>query len=197
MNSGRQAREKFIKLLNGDIEFESALGNGSTFRVILPTKIDLTKQTQDKGVDIKIKSESHAANNSIKDISEAPKILIVEDDPNTISLFKIYLKKYGNVAIADNSKKALEKTEHNNYDLILMDINLGEEIDGLMLIKMLRETKEYETTPIIAVTAFAMEKDRKNAYEAGCSNYLPKPFDKHTLLQMISDELKHPIYPSN
>ena len=78
-----------------------------------------------------------------------------------------------------------------------MDINLGEEIDGLMLTKMLREIKEFENTPIIAVTAFAMEKDRKNAFDAGCTNYLSKPFDQNTLLKMISDELYHSVYPTN
>ena len=65
-----------------------------------------------------------------------------------------------------------------------MDINLGEEMDGLMLTRMLREIKKYENIPIIAVTAFAMEKDRKNAIEAGCTNYLSKPFDKSAFLKI-------------
>ncbi len=194
---GLTITKKFINLLGGDIEFESILGEGSTFKIVLPSKIDISQANKENGINIRIKSEMTSNAHDEKELNEAPKILIVEDDINTISLFKISLKKYGNIDIAGNSKEVLEKTEKNNYDLILMDINLGEEIDGLVLTRMLRETKEYKNIPIIAVTAFAMEKDRKNAFEAGCTNYLSKPFDKSTLLKIISDELKHPAYPAN
>ncbi len=194
---GLTITKKFIKLLDGDIEFESTLGIGTTFNLILPTKVELSQPGKDKRVNSRIKSEVLIPATGEKNISRTLEILIVEDDPNTVSLFKIYLKKSGNVDIANNAKEALDKTEKNSYDLILMDINLGEEIDGLMLTRMLRETKEYENTPIIAVTAFAMEKDRKNAFEAGCTNYLSKPFDKNTLLKMISGELNQPVYPAS
>ncbi len=192
---GLTITKKFVKILEGDIEFESILGIGSTFKVILPTKIGLSQSERNKGTKTRVKLESqlHLAHN--KKHSTIPKILIVEDDPNTVSLFKIYLKNIGIADIASNAKETLEKTEKNLYDLILMDINLGEEVDGLMLTKILRQIKEYENIPIIAVTAFAMEKDRKNALEAGCTNYLSKPFDKDTLLKMISGELNHLVYP--
>ena len=194
---GLTITKKFVKLLESDIEFESTVGIGSVFKVIMPAKYESSQRLKEKEISERVRSETLIRSEIDKSIGVLPNILIVEDDPNTVSLFKIYLKKTGNIEIANNAKEALEKTEKNNYDLILMDINLGEEIDGLTLTRMLRDTKVYESTPIIAVTAFAMEKDRKNAIEAGCSNYLSKPFDKNTLLKMISDELKHSVYPSN
>ena len=194
---GLTITKKFIKLLDGDIEFESTIGRGSTFKVILPAIDDISQIKKVRESHNRVRSDILIQKEDEKKHGSPLNILVVEDDPNTISLFKIYLKNNGNVDVADNVKLALEKTDQYDYDLILMDINLGGDVDGLMLTKMLRETEKYSSTPIIAVTAFAMEADRKNAFDAGCTNYLSKPFDKNTLLNMISDSLNHSIYPAS
>ncbi len=191
---GLTIAKKFVAILNGEIEFESQVGVGTEFIIILPVNyqsefIEAKDTSVKKIINKKYSSQNERQNMSL------PKLLIVEDDINTITLINIYLRNMAIIDIAGSSKAALEKAEHNDYHLILMDINLGEEIDGLMLTKILREMKKYESVPIIAVTAFAMETDRANAIEAGCSNYISKPFDKAALIKMIKEELSLSAFP--
>ena len=74
----------------------------------------------------------------------------------------------------------------NKIDLILMDISIWGKKNGLELTKELKDSKEFSHIPIIAVTAHAYEDDRLNALEAGCDNYLAKPFSKESLLNMMA-----------
>ena len=69
---------------------------------------------------------------------------------------------------------------------VSMDINLGEGMDGLMLTKMIRNMPKYTQTPIIAITAYAMQNDKDECINAGCSDYITKPFTKEILLNIIS-----------
>ncbi|MCK9426843.1 MAG: response regulator, partial [Ignavibacteriaceae bacterium] len=71
-------------------------------------------------------------------------------------------------------------------DLILMDISIQGGKNGLELTTELKASKEYQHIPIIAVTAHAFHKDRQNALEAGCDDYLSKPFTKEALLEMMA-----------
>ena len=114
------------------------------------------------------------------------KILIVEDDPVNVSVMKIMLKKVYKLDIARNGEKAIELAKENHYDLFLMDINLGAGMDGLSATRILRKMDIYCQTPIIATTAYAMYGDRENFIEAGCTDYIAKPFTKEVLLNLIS-----------
>ena len=68
-----------------------------------------------------------------------------------------------------------------------MDISINGSKNGLELTKELKGSKEYSAIPVIAVTAHAFETDKHNAFDAGCDNYLAKPFTKESLLNMIAD----------
>ena len=72
------------------------------------------------------------------------------------------------------------------YELVLVDINLGKGMDGIEVTKKLREIPAYKDTPIIAVTAYAMQGDREEFLAAGCTDYLSKPFRSNELLAIIS-----------
>lgn len=73
----------------------------------------------------------------------------------------------------------------SSVNIILMDISIRGSKNGLELTEELKALKEYQLIPVIAVTAHAFDQDRKNASEAGCDAFLPKPFTKESLLQII------------
>ena len=74
---------------------------------------------------------------------------------------------------------------NNSYDLILMDINLRGELDGLSLTKHIRKIDRFKNTPIIAITAFG-KYYKDDAFSAGCDYFMIKPFEKKDFLELVS-----------
>ncbi|HET6511122.1 MAG TPA: response regulator, partial [Candidatus Kapabacteria bacterium] len=91
--------------------------------------------------------------------------------------------------IAASAEEALEKAALKSYDLVLMDINLGRGASGLDVTQQLRTRPEYRSTPIIALTAYAMKGDRETAIGAGCSDYISKPFSRAELTDKLKEYL--------
>ncbi len=118
-----------------------------------------------------------------------PKILVVDDDKPTTVLFEHYLKEIGDLSIAANGEIGQDMINKNSYDLILMDINLRGELDGLSLTEYIRKIERYKETPIIAITAFGRYY-KDDAFEAGCNYFLVKPFEKKDFLELVSKTLK-------
>ncbi len=117
-----------------------------------------------------------------------PKILVVEDDKPAIVLFEHYLRDIGLIEVAVDGEIAVNLINNNSYDLILMDINLRGEMDGLALTRYLRGKEEFKNIPIIAVTAFG-KYYKDNALSAGCNYFLIKPFERSELLDLVSKAL--------
>ncbi len=117
-----------------------------------------------------------------------PNILVVEDDKPAIVLFEHYLRNIGKIDVANDGEIAIDLINNNSYDLILMDINLRGDMDGLVLTRYLRDKEEFKNIPIIAVTAFG-KYYKDNALSAGCNYFLIKPFEKSELLDLVSKAL--------
>lgn len=120
-----------------------------------------------------------------------PLLLLVENDQPSRDVVKIFLKNICEVEFAVNAEEALEKTNAMQFDIILMDINLGKELNGAELTRLLKSSKKYEHTPIIALTAYAMAGDKENFISAGCTHYVSKPFDKTTLIDLIKNIIEN------
>ncbi len=118
------------------------------------------------------------------------KILVVENEESNADVLLYYLKKHFTVTLAVNSDEALNILENDNFDLILMDINLGFGMNGAELTKHLRSMDRFEDIPIIAVTAYALSGDKIYFLSAGCTDYISKPFDQNELLNIISKHLR-------
>ena len=117
------------------------------------------------------------------------RILIVEDDPRNMRLLEMTLKGKGYTLLeATDGGEALDMAIRERPDLIVMDIQLPK-VNGLAVIRKLRETPEFRHTPIIAITSYAMKGDREKAIEAGCSAYLPKPINTRELPEIIASML--------
>lgn len=119
----------------------------------------------------------------------AETILIVEDEPKNMILFRDLLQVTGYETLeAVNGVEGVEKAKTGKPDLILMDIQLPE-MDGLEATRRIKSDDSLKNIPIIAVTAFAMKGDRERIIEAGCNDYLTKPVDIKILLATVKKHL--------
>lgn len=119
-------------------------------------------------------------------------ILIAEDNYINQKLMRKLLQKLGyNCDIVDDGAKVVELLKEKQFDVILMDIQMPV-MDGYEATRLIRETEKYRGTytPIVAVTAFAMERDRKNAFEVGMDDFLPKPFSKSDFYFVIEKHIR-------
>jgi CheY-like chemotaxis protein len=119
--------------------------------------------------------------------SYLPSLLMVEDDENAVNLVRIITKGKYSVDHARTSEAALDIVCRKQYDIILMDINLGKGGSGVVVTKQIRQIESYKNTPIVALTAFALMGDREEFLAAGCSHYLSKPFNKQQLLALLKE----------
>jgi len=178
---GLTITNKFVKLLGGKISLESETGIGSTFTVIFP----LDKQKQNDVLPEKISDNRSSKTKGIKKQKHMHTILYIEDDEIARSLVSLFLKDLYKIELAKNGLEGLEKAKHEKYDIILMDINLKLKPDGIETFRKIKELKNYKTTPVIAITAYAMAEDRAKYLNIGFSNYISKPFTKKDLVALL------------
>jgi CheY-like chemotaxis protein len=112
------------------------------------------------------------------------KILVAEDSKGCQILIRKTLTSLGlEVETADDGNKALQKVFTQEYDLILMDIQMPY-MDGYEATAAIRD--KAIKTPIIALTAYAMPEDRDKCLKAGCDDYLSKPINRGQLLEILA-----------
>lgn len=113
------------------------------------------------------------------------KALVVEDTPINMELIVDILGSQGfTVHEAINGEEAIKKTEKEVYDLIFMDIALPD-IDGVEVTRIIKSKPEYKDVPVIALTAFAMKRDKEKFLSGGFEDYIPKPIDVPELIKKI------------
>lgn len=118
------------------------------------------------------------------------KILLVEDNQANMRLIGMVLRKKGyKLLVATDGEEALAVAMKGKPDLIVMDIQLPK-MDGLEVTRRLRLTPQFRQTPIIALTASAMEGDREEIIAAGCDEYISKPVNTRRLPQLVAEMLQ-------
>lgn len=119
----------------------------------------------------------------------APRLLMVEDNPQNMRLATAMLEDAGYVVIpAPDAEEALAALALETPAVVLLDIGLPG-MDGFTLARILRNDERTSRLPIIAVTALAMKGDRERALEAGFDEYVTKPIDREFLLRVIQKAL--------
>lgn len=118
-----------------------------------------------------------------------PSLLLVEDNPETLILVKRMLRDLYEVTGISDADEAERAIVTKNYDGILMDINLGADKSGIDLLGEARETNFNQSTPIVALTAYALPGDAERFLNYGFDAYLGKPFTKKQLLSRIEEML--------
>jgi two-component system KDP operon response regulator KdpE len=116
------------------------------------------------------------------------RILVVDDEPQIRKLLRTGLTGYGySVVTAANGQEALTAAAQQSLDVIILDISLGSEPDGLVVCRNLRE---WSKTPIIMLSVRADEKTKVAALDAGADDYLTKPFGMEELRARIQAILR-------
>jgi two-component system, cell cycle response regulator DivK len=117
------------------------------------------------------------------------RILVVEDQPDNRQIIRDMLAPTDyEITKAEDGQQALEAIAKQRPDLILMDIQLPI-IDGYTATRKIKANPEWQSIPIIAVTSYALSGEEKKAREAGCDDYVPKPFSPRQLLAKIRQYL--------
>ncbi len=120
---------------------------------------------------------------------ERKSVLVVEDDEQSQKYMSILLSKEFDVSIAATSEQVWEILTNQHIDLILMDLSLRNGDDGLQITRRIRVAGREPAIPIIALTAHAFPEDRKRSLEAGCNDYVSKPFQWSQLRAVMMQHL--------
>jgi len=165
-----------ITLMGGDIAVESVQGAGTTFTVTLPLA----------RMDAQADPASSPSVPSSSD--ESLRVLAAEDNPTNQVVLKALLSAIGiESVIVDNGQQAVDAWKAGNWDIVLMDIQMPE-MDGVAAIKAIREIERRERrvrTPVIAVTANAMDHHRVEYLAAGMDDLVSKPINLQALIQSM------------
>lgn len=177
---GLSISRTIIKELGGEIGVFSEYGKGSTFWFTLPVKpfdfLPLQQRTEDVSETVEFNETEYDAG------AVRRTILIAEDMDDNYLLYKIYLEKHYDLIRATNGEEAVSKYLECNPDIILMDIGMPV-VDGYQATDAIRQLSS--DIPIVAVTAFAYDEDRRKVMSRGFNGYLSKPLNKDELLKML------------
>lgn len=185
--------KKYISIIKAKIQVVSEKNEGTVFAIVFNN----SQHSESKNNSVRMLNQSNSDfvkgklkdKNKVNQDSSCPEILIVEDDAINQLYIRNILKNGFNTTIAFNAGAALNKLKHNKFDLILMDVSLKGDMNGLELTKMLKDIPEYQKVPIIAVTGFTFEEDKRNCFDAGCNDFLAKPFTATELMNIIDKNL--------
>ena len=174
---GLTLSKQLVEMLNGDIYVESTPSKGSRFTIDLKVnEAENNRYLYDN--DLKQRAgKMRAANIEMPKLNG--KVLLVEDNEDIQDLIKLLLTKMDiTLDIVGNGKLAIQSATKNDYDLILMDIQMPV-MDGFTAMKELKQLA-YDK-PVIAMTANAMQKDRERCKATGFSGFISKPIDRNEL----------------
>ncbi len=116
------------------------------------------------------------------------KILLAEDSPDNVLLIKTFLRNAGiEISVVSDGIEAIDLVVKEKFDLILMDIQMPR-MNGFEATREIRN-KGFKM-PIIALTAHALQEHRKNALEGGFTDFVTKPIQRKTLLEVIDKHVR-------
>jgi CheY-like chemotaxis protein len=165
---------RLAQLMGGEMEVESALGEGTTFRLILEATVAES-----------IEDDPDAAR---WDLFSAPLRILIADD-HVVSrrvVGELVRQLNAEVAFASDGEEAVSLLRNTKFDLVLMDINMPV-LDGLEATRRIRrELSMNARVPILALTASTLGTDRMRCLEAGMDGHIPKPVDPAVLFEEIS-----------
>lgn len=183
---GLSIAKQLVALLGGEISVESREGLGSCFTVTLTMPCGFALPASEE------RQPEQPMNMPIVSKTNVPRILIAEDSVDNIKLMLAYLKNINlEIDIVNDGWSAVDYCRRNEYDLVLMDLEMPE-LNGLQAVRQIREWERENAkanTPIITLTAHGFDEYRQKSKEAGCNSHLVKPIKKSELLREIKEYL--------
>ncbi len=170
---GLTISKQLVELMDGKIWIESELGKGSTF-IFTIACLDASEDCT-----------AYDIENTVDETQREGYILLAEDNEiNQIVATELLKQKGYVVDIANNGQEAIDMLYKNNYDLVLMDIQMPV-MDGLLATKTIRADESFKDLPIIALSANAMLEDREKSFEHGMNEHVAKPISPDILFNML------------
>lgn len=175
---GLAITKRLVDMMSGEIGVESKPGKGSRFWVELPFEVEEILDSSKDGFN----------NEQVLELLHEFRILLVEDNLINQKITKFNLEKNGcKVDVANNGKEGFEKYTNQPYDLVLMDIQMPV-MDGFEATRHIRAfEKEAKSRHafVVALTANALESEKKKSKEVGMDGFLGKPFKPIELFQLL------------
>lgn len=188
---GLSISKQIIELMNGTIDVDSKLGEGTTFTVKLPLQYVVRTQ-DDKNVTDNGKDNNIIKNDqSLSDI----KVMVVDDNQYNREIACELLRENGaHIIECASGSEAVDYIKYRNgiVDIILMDVCMPD-MDGFEATRLIRQLEKdrWQDIPIVAMTANAFDEDRKKALEHGMNGHIAKPFDIDTFAETILEYVKY------
>ena len=188
---GLSISKQIIELMNGTIDVDSKLGEGTTFTVKLPLQYVVRTQTDknitDNGTDNNIIENDQ----SLSDI----KVMVVDDNQYNREIACELLRENGaHIIECASGSEAVDYIKYRNgiVDIILMDVCMPD-MDGFEATRLIRQLEKdrWQDIPIVAMTANAFDEDRKKALEHGMNGHIAKPFDIDTFAETVLEYVKY------
>lgn len=188
---GLSISKQIIELMNGTIDVDSKLGEGTTFTVKLPLQYVVRTQ-DDKNVTDNVKDNNIIKNDqSLSDI----KVMVVDDNQYNREIACELLRENGaHIIECASGSEAVDYIKYRNgiVDIILMDVCMPD-MDGFEATRLIRQLEKdrWQDIPIVAMTANAFDEDRKKALEHGMNGHIAKPFDIDTFAETVLEYVKY------
>ncbi|HEB28895.1 MAG TPA: response regulator [Porticoccus sp.] len=180
---GLAISRKMVALMGGDIGLTSVPSEGSTFNFNFPLMEVIGMPSELEGNAVNLPSARSLVN---------LQVLVAEDNLVNQMVIKGYLKRLGiDPVLAENGEEALKRLGENDFDMILMDINMPV-MDGVEATRKIREGERQENTigmPIYGLTATSTQSARQDFMAAGMNGVLSKPIDLHQLIRALETAL--------
>ena len=185
---GLSISKKLVEIMGGTISLKSKPGTGTVFTVYFPD-IEISKVNK--------ANQAEILDMNITEIEfESAKLLYAEDDASNRQIMQAYLEdSYLKIDFAMDGKEVLEKIKNNNYQLIIMDIQMPE-MDGIQASKEIRKISRFKDLPILVLSASAIQSDEKQILEY-CNEFLKKPISRRELIYYLAKYLPHNVKSSD
>lgn len=207
---GLSLTKELVQLHGGTIGVESTQGEGTTFIITIPSGKDHLPASQIKSTDKDFEGvisdmyieeaasilESTSAKNTINNthynnqpVDNLPLVMIVDDNADMREHIEFLLTSKFNTLSASNGAEALEKIKVVKPDIVLSDVMMPV-MDGIELLKSIKNNKDTEQIPVILLTARAGEESKIEGWQTGADDYLVKPFSSKELVARIEAQIK-------
>ncbi len=188
---GLSISKQIIELMNGTIDVDSKLGEGTTFTVKLPLQYVVRTQDDKNVTDNGTDNNIIKNNQSLSDI----KVMVVDDNQYNREIACELLRENGaHIIECASGSEAVDyiKYSYGIVDIILMDVCMPD-MDGFEATRLIRQLEKdrWQDIPIVAMTANAFDEDRKKALEHGMNGHIAKPFDIDTFAETVLEYVKY------